>query len=104
MHVQDKVDSSKVKAYGPGLEPKGVRLGIPAEFTVDCKEAGLAFLDVAVVDKAGNKKHGEVVPKGDGTYECSYVPEVEGPCKVEIKYDDKHIPKRSVSWNKSLKP
>lgn len=58
--MADKVDSTKVKAFGPGLKPEGVRQGIPAEFTVDCKEAGLAFLDVAVVDKNGHKKPGKV--------------------------------------------
>jgi len=91
--ITDKVDAKKVKAFGPGLEPKGVRADVPAEFTVDATEAGVAFLDVAVVDKNGQKKPGHIKPVGDGTYECSYVPEVEGPCQVEVKYGDEHIPK-----------
>ncbi|XP_064632240.1 filamin-A-like isoform X7 [Lineus longissimus] len=91
--ITDKVDAKKAKAFGPGLKPEGVRAGVPAEFTVDAREAGVGFLDVAVVGKDGKKKPGHIKPVGDGTYECSYVPEVEGPCQVEVKYGDEQVPK-----------
>ncbi len=42
----------------------------------------------------GKKKPAEVKPVGDGTYDCTYYPEKEGPCKVEVKYADKQIPGR----------
>ncbi len=30
---------SKVRVYGPGVE-RGVKMNVPTQFTVDCKEAG----------------------------------------------------------------
>lgn len=33
------LDVSKVKCYGPGLDEKNVRAGVPQNFTVDTKDA-----------------------------------------------------------------
>ena len=48
--VEDKVDPSKVRMYGPGVNPEGVRATQPAPFTVDCKDAGKAPLKATVDD------------------------------------------------------
>lgn len=49
--IKAPVNPEKVKCYGPGLEPKGVREGAPATFTVDTTEAGEAPLEVTYTDK-----------------------------------------------------
>ena len=51
--ISDEVNPQKVRCYGPGIDPKGVRKGQPAHFNVDVTEAGQAPLEVAVTDKNG---------------------------------------------------
>lgn len=41
-------DASKVQAYGPGLEPDGVKVGDPGDFIIDTREAGAGAVDVAI--------------------------------------------------------
>lgn len=48
--VEDVVDPSKVRVYGPGVNPEGVRASQAAPFTVDCKNAGKAPLKATVDD------------------------------------------------------
>ena len=55
MPVEDKVDPSKVKVYGPGINPEGVRATQAQPFTVDCSETGKAPLKATVDD-------GEFIP------------------------------------------
>ena len=57
VHISDEVNPNKVKAYGPGLDPKGVRSGQPAQFTVDATEAGEAPLEVTTTDQLGKCCH-----------------------------------------------
>lgn len=44
--IEDVVDPSKFRMYGPGLNPEGVRATLPAIFVVDCSQAGKAPLEV----------------------------------------------------------
>lgn len=53
VHITDQVNPSKVRCYGPGIEPKGVRKGQPGIFTVDATEAGVAPLEVVTNDARG---------------------------------------------------
>ena len=53
VHITDKVYPQKVRCFGPGLDPKGVRKGQPALFTVDATQAGVAPLDVNTNDQRG---------------------------------------------------
>lgn len=83
-----KADASKVKAYGPGLDPEGVTPGKPTHFMVDASRTGKAPIDVKLADK-----HGKVLPRkptiinqGDGTHEVSYVPpSVADDCQVRCR-------------------
>ena len=54
--VVDEVNPNKVKCYGPGIEPQGVRKGQPAMFTVDATTAGYAPLEVTTTDQLGRFK------------------------------------------------
>ena len=49
------MNAGKVKAFGPGLEPKGNVVGQQATFTVETGDAGKGTLDVLVVDPKGKQ-------------------------------------------------
>ncbi len=53
VRVVDEVNPNKVRVYGPGVEPNGVRKGNPAPFTVDATEAGQAPLECTTTDQLG---------------------------------------------------
>ena len=92
-----KADASKVRAYGPGLEPGNVLPGKPARFTVDSSDTGPADVDVDILDAATGKpvsgsggplsgsglgsglsRRPSVVQKPDGNHEVTYVPPLVG--------------------------
>lgn len=39
-----------MKTFGPGLQLNGTTIGKPTEFTVDTKKAGVAPLEIKVID------------------------------------------------------
>uniref|UniRef100_UPI00358F87F3 filamin-C-like isoform X2 n=1 Tax=Myxine glutinosa TaxID=7769 RepID=UPI00358F87F3 len=90
--VKDPVDVSKVKCFGPGLGGM-VRAGIPQTFTVDVSKAGLASLEVVVLDSRGLPEALEVVDNGDGTHTVHYMPSQEGPYTITVKYADQEVPR-----------
>ncbi|KAF5899201.1 filamin-B isoform X2 [Clarias magur] len=90
--VKDVVDSSKVKLSGPGMG-SGVRAKIPQTFTVDCSKAGIAPLSVAVTGPKGVAEPVQVKDNGDGTHTVAYIPSVEGPYSVAVKYAEEEIPR-----------
>jgi len=92
VHITDEVNPQKVRCFGPGLDPKGVRKGQPALFTVDATQAGVAPLDVNTTDSKGQKKPAQINPRGDGTFDVVYYPENEGPCQVNVSYAGKPVP------------
>ena len=85
-------DASKVKAYGPGLEPEGLSTDDEtAEFTIDPLEAGFGTLHISVDGPDGEQ---EIIlgKKANGTYACSYVPDAPGPYNVNILWAGQPIP------------
>ncbi|KAJ8017344.1 hypothetical protein DPEC_G00016890 [Dallia pectoralis] len=64
----------KVKAYGPGLQSRGLAVGKPTEFTVDAKLGGKAPLKILAQDGEGTPVDVQVKDNGNGTYACSYTP------------------------------
>lgn len=40
----------------------------------------------------GQRRPVDIRPRGEGMYDCSYVPEVEGKAKVEVRYANQHVP------------
>jgi len=55
VHITDQVNPQRVHCYGPGIDPKGVRKGQPALFTVDATQAGIAPLEVMTTDHRGKR-------------------------------------------------
>ncbi|XP_054724113.1 filamin-A-like [Uloborus diversus] len=90
----EAVDASKVKAYGPGVEPNQCRAGKPLPFTVDASKSGKAPLDVKIsTEKGPLPTKPEIKDNGNGTYNVSYVPPPEGSkCNVNVVYGGKEIP------------
>lgn len=53
--LRPKVNAGKVRAFGPGIEPKGNRVGQLAKFTVESFSAGKGDLEVLVLDPKGKQ-------------------------------------------------
>ncbi|CAH8565845.1 unnamed protein product [Schistosoma bovis] len=102
VNVNPKVDPNQVRCYGSGLESGLLRAGWPAYFTVDTKNAGDARLKVMYTPKSGGELCPAIVqPFGGGSekdptqqhyYKVTYTPETDGPCRIEVTYDDVHVP------------
>lgn len=90
----DEINPGKVHCYGAGLDPKGVKAGQPAPFTVDASEAGEAPLEIMTTDQTGKKRPAQITPRGNGIYDCVYYPEVEGNIKIEVAYAAQKVPGR----------
>ncbi|XP_041349933.1 filamin-A-like isoform X2 [Gigantopelta aegis] len=90
--IQNPVDASKVKCYGPGLDTKGVKAGEPATFIVDTSEVGEAPIEATTTDQAGNKKPIKLEPIEEGKFKATYVPTEEGKCKIDVKYANQEVP------------
>nr|AKS48135.1 filamin-like protein-1 [Mytilus coruscus] len=93
--LRPKLNPNRVRAYGPGLEPKGNQVGAPARFTVETFSAGSGSLEITVLNPKGQKEQCEVVDNKDRnmTYSCVYVPSTEGEYKVIIKFGGKEVNK-----------
>ncbi|XP_055698008.1 filamin-A isoform X5 [Phlebotomus papatasi] len=93
--LRPKTNPNRVRAYGPGIEPVGPVVGAPANFTVETFSAGKGVVDVTVVAPNGASEKADCRYNNDKnlTYSVSYVPKVEGPHKVYVKYSGRDIPK-----------
>ena len=92
VHIDNPVDSSRVRAYGPGVEPNQVRAERPAHFKIDATKSGRAPVAVDVTsDRGPVAKKPEVYDNGDGTFNVSYLPPPEGAnCKVRVTHGTCH--------------
>ncbi|XP_055529815.1 filamin-A isoform X3 [Wyeomyia smithii] len=93
--LRPKTNPNRVRAYGPGIEPTGPVVGAPANFTVETFSAGKGTVDVAVINPKGNAEKADCRFNNDKnlTYSVSYVPKIEGPHKVYVKFCGRDIPK-----------
>ncbi|CAH8854631.1 unnamed protein product [Trichobilharzia szidati] len=116
VNVEAKVDPKQVRCYGSGLESGLLRAGLPAYFTVDTKNAGDARLRVMYTPKPGAELQPANVqllsggtdkdPAHQHYHKVTYTPEEHGPCRIEVTYDDVHIPGSPflVNIRKSCEP
>lgn len=42
----------------------------------------------------GQKQPADIIPVAEGKFECTYYPEEEGKCKVEVTYANQQVPNR----------
>lgn len=70
--------SAKCSAKGPGVEPKGLVVKKPADFTVFTQGAGMGKLTVAVWGPGKAEEEVIVQDNSDHTYSCQYFPQKQG--------------------------
>uniref|UniRef100_A0A0B7BLG3 Calponin-homology (CH) domain-containing protein n=1 Tax=Arion vulgaris TaxID=1028688 RepID=A0A0B7BLG3_9EUPU len=89
------ISPSRVRAFGPGIEPTGNQVGVPARFTVETFTPGKGGVEVLVLNPKGQNVPCEVTFNNDRnvTYSCVYVPNLEGTYRVIVKFIGKEIPK-----------
>ena len=95
------MDTSSVRAYGPGLEPNNCRANIPQRFKIDATKSGKAPVGVDVRTDGGRPlaHKPQLVDNKDGTYDVTYVPPPENSeCNINVTYAGKDIPNRCNSY------
>ncbi|XP_072310047.1 filamin-C isoform X2 [Eucyclogobius newberryi] len=95
VQVEPAVDTSGVRVYGPGVEPRGLLKEVTTHFIVDarvtCKTGG-NHIKVGISNPSGITTDAFITDKGDGTYRVEYTPYEDGLHLIEVSYDDVQIP------------
>ncbi len=91
VQVDPLPDAGKCIAVGPGVSPKGVRVGEPAHFKVKTKDAGKGEIAVSIKNPAGE------VPVNSSSissneHDFVYIPSEAGMYEVAIEFAGEHIP------------
>uniref|UniRef100_A0A672H3R9 Filamin C, gamma a (actin binding protein 280) n=1 Tax=Salarias fasciatus TaxID=181472 RepID=A0A672H3R9_SALFA len=99
----------KVKAFGPGLQPTGVIVNKPTEFTVDARMAGKGHLKLYAQDAEGSTINIKITDKGDGTFLCVYTPVKPIKHTIIITWGEVNVPNspfrvRDVTKSRSTGP
>ena len=84
-------DAKKCRAYGRGIQPRGVRVGDVADFRVVTKDAGDGVLKVSVKGPDGYELPVRCNKVNANNYECGYNPTKTGPHHVIITYGGNNI-------------
>ena len=82
--VAPSCDAKKCRAYGRGIQPRGVRVGDVADFKVITKDAGDGVLKATAKGPDGYDLPVRCQQVNPTTYECGYNPIKEGPHQVKI--------------------
>lgn len=94
--VDESVDPSKVKVYGPGIEHGEVREGVKTYFNVDVGDAGPGKIAVNLNNSEGKALDTvRVEDKGNGLYAVHFVPPKEGSViSAKVEFADQEVPFR----------
>ena len=93
--VDDPTDPSKVKVFGPGVEP-GVKAKQPTHFTVDSKLAGPGDVEVNILDDNSKPVSFDLKDNKNGTHEVKYSADKPGMHFVHVKYDGRELPQSPI--------
>ncbi|XP_023206075.1 filamin-C isoform X3 [Xiphophorus maculatus] len=96
LQVDPAVDTSGVKVYGPGVEPRGVLREVTTHFMVDTQslyKAGGSHVKVQVSNPSGANTDAYVSDQADGTCRVEYTPYEDGLHLIEVLLDDVSVPK-----------
>uniref|UniRef100_A0A3P9J076 Filamin C, gamma a (actin binding protein 280) n=1 Tax=Oryzias latipes TaxID=8090 RepID=A0A3P9J076_ORYLA len=88
----NNVFPEKVKAYGPGLQPTGVIVNKPTEFTIDACMAGKGHLRIYAQDVEGCTIDIKITDRGDGTFVCVYTPVKPIKHTIIITWGEVNVP------------
>uniref|UniRef100_A0A671S761 Filamin-C-like n=1 Tax=Sinocyclocheilus anshuiensis TaxID=1608454 RepID=A0A671S761_9TELE len=96
VQVDPALDTSGIKVYGPGVEPRGVLREVTTHFVVDTRvhsKMGGNHIKVRIVNPSGANTDAFTTDKGDGTYRVEYTAYEDGVHLIEVLYDDVPVPK-----------
>ncbi|XP_069485638.1 filamin-C isoform X4 [Ambystoma mexicanum] len=96
VNVDPAVDTSGVKVFGPGVEPRGVLREVTTEFTVDARsltKTGGSHVKARIINPSGAKTDSFITDNADGTYRVQYTAYEDGMHLVEVMYDEVAVPK-----------
>ncbi|KAJ8269239.1 hypothetical protein COCON_G00118460 [Conger conger] len=96
VQVDPAIDTSGIKVYGPGVEPRGVLREVTTHFVVDARaqsKTGGSHMKARIVNPSGTNTDAYISDKGDGTYQVEYTTYEDGIHLIEVLYDDVAIPK-----------
>ena len=84
--LRPRTNAKRVRAYGPGIEPTGNCVNAPARFTVETFSAGRGEIEVLVMSPQGQQEKCSITldNKRPQTYNCVYVPTVQGVYSVSL--------------------
>ncbi|CAF95123.1 unnamed protein product, partial [Tetraodon nigroviridis] len=94
--VDPAVDTTGVKVYGPGVEPRGVLREVTTHFIVDAQcfyMGGGDHIKACVSNPSGATTDAYITDKGDGTYRVEYTPHEDGLHLIEVLFDEVLLPK-----------
>uniref|UniRef100_A0A9J8A9C4 Filamin C, gamma b (actin binding protein 280) n=1 Tax=Cyprinus carpio carpio TaxID=630221 RepID=A0A9J8A9C4_CYPCA len=96
VQVDPALDTSGIKVYGPGVEPRGVLREVTTHFVVDTRvhsKMGGNHIKVRIVNPTGANTDSYITDNGDGTYRVEYTAYEDGVHLIEVLYDDVPVPK-----------
>ncbi len=80
--ARDAFDPSRIRVYGPGVEP-GVRSLQQTHFIIDAKGAGAGEVEVELSDRQGRTVDVDVMDNQDGSFTVKYA--APNPGTYEVK-------------------
>ncbi|XP_018602917.1 filamin-C-like [Scleropages formosus] len=95
VQVEPSVDTSKVKVYGPGVEPRGVLREVTTHFMIDVRalaKKGSSRVKARMISPSGSSTDINILDKQDGTYRAEYTAHEDGMYLIEVTYDDVAVP------------
>ncbi|CAN9508345.1 unnamed protein product [Ophioblennius macclurei] len=96
LHVDPAVDTSGVKVYGPGVEPRGVLREVTTHFIVDARshfKSGGSHVSATISNPSGASTDAFITDLEDGTYRVGYTPYEDGVHVIEVLLDEVSVPK-----------
>ncbi|KAM9467521.1 filamin-C isoform 12-T12 [Clarias gariepinus] len=96
VQVDPAIDTSGIKVYGPGVEPRGALREVTTHFIVDTRSYNLTggnHVKACIVNPSGTNTDAYITDKGDGTYRVEYSAYEDGVHLIEVLYDDVPVPK-----------
>lgn len=74
----------QVECSGPGIQENGVEPEKLTIFNIDTRKAGIAPLEINILDGNCNAIDATLSDNKDGTYVCAYKPKKEGKHTVQV--------------------
>ena len=99
VRVSPASDTKKVRAFGRGLQPTGVRVGDIGDFRISTEGAGDAIPHVTILGPGGSSVPFEIKAINNSTFDGIYKPLKEGRYRVMITYGGQEIPKSPFDVN-----